>query len=180
MKQSLTKLFASKPFLILSGLVVTVAIAGSTFYFNRVKDDTDTNTPEVDVSEVPQDFTPDTNLPTPGDEQIIGDNNGQPARSTPNLPQGGQLNVTRIEPNDSEVIIAAIVQGMNSGDCTVVYSLNGKRVGASSPIQQGPSYYACQINIPRSQFTEKGTWQISMVAQDGKIQASTEGRMDLL
>lgn len=94
--------------------------------------------------------------------------------STYTPPASGQITITRLEASTDMVTVAALVQGFNTGECSVVYSQNGSEVTGSSKVQQGPSYFACQIDIPKSKFTKAGVWKALLkVNQDDKANSAT-------
>jgi cytoskeletal protein RodZ len=163
-KQTVNKRKFSKKSVIIILLVLLVAAALSWFLF--FKNESSNNTTETTsdnsyhINSLDELEDPD-NTPseiTPNDDDV-------PSRNpdyTP--PVNGLVTITRVEVAGDAVVVAALVQGNESGECTATYSNGSARVTGSAPIQQGPTYFACQVSIPRSQFTLAGSWKIIVTA----------------
>lgn len=154
----------------LSSILLIVVAVGAYYFVLKNKDDV-TNEPATDNAHL-IDSLDELEKPENAPSEIQQDENNNPTRNpeyTP--PANGQVTITRVENTGSEVVIAGLVQGMESGNCTATYTNGQMKVEASAPIQQGPSYFACQVSIPRSQFTVSGVWKASLIAGSARSES---------
>lgn len=114
---------------------------------------------------------------TPGRDGDEITNNPPSQPSSP--PNSGSISITRAEQVGDTVVVSAIVSGVNSGNCSATFTQGTKQVSESAAIQQGPSYYGCQIEVPRNQFSSAGTWSVAITASNSSARASGSGELKL-
>lgn len=102
-------------------------------------------------------------------------NNG-PTSSSPS--QSVSVTITRVGKDQSgqNLQVASLVEGATSGICTITASRQGQpSVTRQVSIEQQANAYACPVvNIPLSDFPEKGAWNVSAsVTSGGQTKTTT-------
>ncbi|MGO3702376.1 MAG: hypothetical protein ACTJG2_04315 [Candidatus Saccharimonadales bacterium] len=180
----------NKKLLIISAVVlVALAAAGGTWYFLTQNNDTnDTNdTHDTEINKIEKESDDSSN---DSDDTSSSDLSEEaPAAETPSeegvdssVQQDGEViqrgdgntgaqsvTISRLDASASSVTLVALVHGATEGTCNVTFSQQGRgNVTGSAPIQTGPTYYACQIDIARGQFPAGGTWQAQVSVNNAR------------
>lgn len=75
------------------------------------------------------------------------------------------VSITQATQRDAQVVIRALIEGSNSGTCTVTFTKDGETVTKTAPYAAQASYVICQgFNIPVSEFPSAGEWQMTVSA----------------
>lgn len=173
-----------KKYLLFAALTALLIVGGAVYgiYFSKEENTDPTLHQAEDSSSMERSEKQSHNDKVPPEDtqgDIQGDDEQIQRNPSYQPPEGGNVTITRIEASASTVTVAALVQGINSGNCHATYQNSGSNVTGSAPIQQGPSYFACQIDIPRSQFLSGGNWSVLLRATDGNIQTTATGEVTL-
>lgn len=156
---------------IITAVVLLLALSGGILIYslNNHISQKDSSTPqavnEVDYSE-PKDE--DKIQPSSKDRIIDGsiDENGNSSEQQNDL----NITITQANQRDNTVHIRALVSGAKSGTCSLNITKGDFTVTKEASVGVQASYSICQgFNIPVSEFSESGEWQVELiVAADGK------------
>ncbi|HXH26336.1 MAG TPA: hypothetical protein VNG90_00405 [Candidatus Acidoferrum sp.] len=107
-------------------------------------------------------------------QQVINENASQ--GSTPSsLPTSESLGVTisRTKQSAGELSIFTVVSGTTTGTCDVTLSKSGQpTVAHSFSITISATYATCdQVNIPVSEFSTSGDWQLSIAVKTASAES---------
>lgn len=177
----------NKKLLIISAVVlVALATAGGTWYFvtqnNDANDthDTEINKVEKEPDNSPRDSEdasstnpveeiPAVEIPSEEGTDNSVQQNGEVIQRGDGNTGAQSVTISRLDASASSVTLVALVHGVTEGTCNVTFSQQGRsNVTGSAPIQTGPTYYACQIDIARGQFPAGGTWQAQISVNNAR------------
>lgn len=102
-------------------------------------------------------------------------NNGPTMRSTTPEPS---ITITRAgkDPGGQNLQVASLVEGATSGTCTITATKQGQSPVSRQVMieQQGNSYTCPVVNIPLSDFPEKGNWNITAsISSNGQAKTTS-------
>lgn len=152
---------------LLIGLALILLLGGVGVAY--VKYHKSSNASKTTATRLPNvDYTPATT----GDNQANEDRKSQPpskndvnGQSTSSSDNSNPIvTITRAGVVDSNLQVAALVNGATSGTCSLTVSQQGQQsVTATENVQLQNSSYVCPVfNVPLSRFPNHGAWNVSV------------------
>lgn len=90
------------------------------------------------------------------------------------------VTITREGVVESNVQVAAEIDGITSGTCSLSASQAGQTtLTATAQVQLQNNSYACILNIPKAQFTAGGSWTTELTVTNDTSTASSKGSLSL-
>lgn len=113
--------------------------------------------------------------PSAKDEIINGDANED---GSPVVENDMSVSITQATQREDTVYIRALVNGANSGTCSLTFTKKEASFKKEVPIGVQASYSICQgFNVPAKEFPESGEWEVEIVAKSDDSQASANTKV---
>jgi len=97
------------------------------------------------------------------------------------VPDGAEVIIVDANQYDQEIEVRAFVSNLvEDGTCTITFTKADLKIVKEVPANADASSTPCvTLTLPRSEFSETGTWDVSVTYSNTRIMGTTSGTMEI-